>query len=40
MDVLAAIALATEAPAQAIRAERVKAKDPVLDSFMWRQINS
>jgi len=40
MDVLAAIALATEAPAPVIRAERVKNKDPVLDSFMWRQINS
>lgn len=40
MDVLAAIALATEAPSQHIRNERVKNKDPVLDSCMWRQINS
>lgn len=40
MDVLAAIALATEHPSPEIKAERIKPTTPIIEPTMWRQINS
>jgi magnesium-transporting ATPase (P-type) len=40
MDVLAAIALATEHPPMEIKKERIKPTTPIIEPTMWRQINS
>lgn len=41
MDVMAAIALSTEAPHPTkLRAERIKPKDKILTPFMWRAVTS
>ena len=41
MDVLAAIALSTEAPhPEQLRAERIKPKDKILTPLMWRAVTS
>lgn len=41
MDVMAAIALATEAPHPTkLRAERIKKNDKILTPYMWRAVSS